>query len=179
MHAATFNFHEWHEFYLMIGTVAGALVALLFVAVSISVGYLTEERTVANRTFLTPIIIHFSSIVFLSALALAPEKYPQLIEFLIGLNGLAGGIVAAAVFYRVWSMHFSGVYVVDHFGYGLAPLIAYLVILAAAICAYRDIEWSAYLLGGGVVLLMLVNIRNAWDMMLSLVRRTGAAHRDG
>jgi hypothetical protein len=177
MHA-TFNFHEWHEFSLLIGTVAGALVALLFVAVSISVGYLTEERTIANRFFLTPIVIHFSGIVFISALALAPEKYLQLIEILIGLNALAGVIVAAVVFYRVWSMHFAGVYLVDHLGYGLGPLVSYAVILAAAICAFRDIEWSAYLLGGGVVLLLMVNIRNAWDMMLSLVRRAGQTRNE-
>ena len=48
MHA-TLNFHEWHEFYLLLGTVAGALVALLFVAVSVAVGYVTDERSVATR----------------------------------------------------------------------------------------------------------------------------------
>jgi len=163
----------------MIGTVAGALLALLFVAVSVAVGYLTEERSVATRFFLTPIVIHFSSVVLISALALAPEKYPQLTEWLVGLNALAGVVVASVVFYRVWAMHFSGVYLVDHLGYGLAPLLSYIVILAAAVCAYRDIEWSAFLFAAGVVLLLMVNIRNAWDMMLSLVRRIGAAHRDG
>ena len=177
MHA-TLNFHEWHEFYLMLGTVAGALVALLFVAVSVAVGYLTEERSIATRFFLTPIIIHFSSVILISALALAPEKLPLLIESLIGLNAVIGLVVAIVVFYRVWTSHLSGVYVVDHLGYGLGPLVSYAVILAGAICAYRGWEWSSFLIATGVVLLLMVNIRNAWDMMLSLVRRAGQSRNE-
>lgn len=179
MHQTTLGLHDWHEFYLLLGTVAGALVALLFVAVSVAVGYLTEERSIANRFFLTPIVIHFSSVVLISALALAPEKMPLLIEVLLGANGAIGIVVSAAVLYRVWSMHSSGIYIVDHLGYGLGPLVSYTVILAAAVCAARGVEWSAFLLAGGVLLLLMINIRNAWDMMLSLVRRAGATRRDG
>jgi len=33
----------WHEFYILLGTAAAALVALLFVAVSIGAGFLSRE----------------------------------------------------------------------------------------------------------------------------------------
>ena len=178
MHVAALNLHEWHEFYLLLGTVAGALVALLFVAVSIGVGYLTDERSSATRFFLSPIVVHFSSVILISALALAPEKFPLLIEALIAANAIAGFIVAAVVFVRVWRSHFPGVVVVDHFAYGLTPLASYAVIFAAAVCAAYGWEWSAFLLAAGVLLLLFVNIRNAWDMMLALVRRAGETHSE-
>jgi hypothetical protein len=37
-------------------------------------------------------------------------------------------------------------------------------------------EWAPELLAGAVLTLMLVNIRNAWDLMLSVVRRQ--SHRE-
>jgi hypothetical protein len=36
---------HWHDFYLLLGTAGATLVALLFVAVSLGVGYLTPERS--------------------------------------------------------------------------------------------------------------------------------------
>jgi hypothetical protein len=175
MHVAPLALHEWHEFYLLLGTVAGALVALLFVAVSVGVGYLTEGRSTATRFFLSPIVVHFSSVLMISALALAPEKIPLLIETLIGLNAAAGFIVSCVVFIRVLRSHFPGVVAIDHFGYGLAPMFSYVVIFIATISAARGWEWSPFLLATGVVLLLFVNIRNAWDMMLALVRRSSEA----
>jgi hypothetical protein len=34
----------WHDFYLLVGTAGATLLALLFVAVSLGIGFLTEER---------------------------------------------------------------------------------------------------------------------------------------
>ena len=178
MHPAALNLHEWHEFYLLLGTVAGALIALLFVAVSIGVGFLTDERSAATRFFLSPIVVHFGSVLLISALALAPEKIPLLIEILILLNAVAGIVVSIVVCVRLLTAHFPGVYVVDHFGYGLTPMGSYAVILAAVVCAALGFEWSPFLLATGVTLLLMVNIRNAWDMMLSLVKRAGQARNE-
>jgi len=63
---------EWHDFYLLVGTAGATLLALLFVALSLGVGYLTEERQAATRTFMSPVVIHFTSVFFLSAIALLP-----------------------------------------------------------------------------------------------------------
>ena len=35
----------WHDFYILLGTAAAALVVLLFVAASIGAGYLSAEPT--------------------------------------------------------------------------------------------------------------------------------------
>ena len=54
---------EWHDFYLLVGTAGATLLALLFVAVSLGTGFLTEERQEATRTFLSPVVIHFTSML--------------------------------------------------------------------------------------------------------------------
>ena len=63
---------EWHDFYMLVGTAGATLLALLFVAVSCGVGFLTAERQPAASTFMSPVVVHFTSVFFLSAVALVP-----------------------------------------------------------------------------------------------------------
>jgi hypothetical protein len=49
---------DWHDFYILLGTAAAALVALLFVAASIGASMLTPERTRATRTYLSLVVFH-------------------------------------------------------------------------------------------------------------------------
>lgn len=61
--------HAWDEFYLLVGTAGATLLALLFVAVSLGVGYLGNKDQGATRTFMSPVVIHFTSVFFISAVA--------------------------------------------------------------------------------------------------------------
>lgn len=63
---------EWHDFYVLVGTAGATLLALLFVAVSIGAGFLSEGRQLATRTFKTPVVVHFASVFFVPAVALFP-----------------------------------------------------------------------------------------------------------
>jgi hypothetical protein len=167
------DLHEWHEFYLLLGTAAAALVALLFVAVSIGVGYLTPGRTTATRVFISPVVIHFSSVLLMCAVALTPAKVPLLIEIVIGLNAIAGFVVSCVILSQVMRSAYQDVVFIDNLAYGVGPALGYLVIFAAMWSAARGWEWSLHLLATGMLILLMVNIRNAWDMMLTLVRRQG------
>jgi hypothetical protein len=61
--------------------------------------------------------------------------------------------------------------VADRFGYGLLPLAAYLGMLAAAGLTFVETPLSADILAGSLLLLLAVNIRNAWDLLLAFARR--------
>jgi len=43
--------------------------------------------------------------------------------------------------------------------------------LAAAIMILKGLDYAPEVLAGGMLLLAIVNIRNAWDLTLSMVRR--------
>ena len=66
----------WHEFYGLLGTAAAALVALLFVAVSIATDVLTTEPESRRNTatYMTPVVFHYANILFLSLIALIPTQ---------------------------------------------------------------------------------------------------------
>jgi len=169
--------HDWHEFYLMLGSAAGALVALLFVAISIGVGFFTHRRQAGTRTFTSPVIVHFSALLFISAIALAPVHGMLTLVALVAA-GIVGAIIAAVTTIRVFD--FVGddmVEPIDQYAYGFIPLTAYIGIAAGGVLLAMKWEWAPELLAASVLTQLLINIRNAWDLMLSVARRQSSGGR--
>jgi len=161
--------HEWHEFYLLIGTAAATVLALLFVAVSLGAGYLTSQHQAPTRTFMSPVVIHFTSVFFVAAVCLIPSHGPIFFSALIAATAFLGiavsVVISVQVIRRDWTQ-----YVPDYFAYGLLPVAAYLTLLIAGIMIYAEKNYALEVLAGALLGLTVVNIRNAWDLTLSMVR---------
>lgn len=162
----------WKDFYLLVGTAGATLLALLFVAVTLGVGVLTEDRQEGTRTYMSPVVVHFASVFFLSAVALAPAHRALFYAVVIGAAAVAGLIIAIYTAVQVLRINLSR-YWPDYFAYGFLPVVAYLALLAAAALIATQHRLGLDVLAGALLLLTLVNIRNAWDLVLSMVRRHG------
>jgi len=158
----------WHEFYALLGTAAAALVALLFVAASIGANIFTPETTGATRTYMSPVVFHYTNILFLSLIALIPNQTPAWFGATIAIAALASLAYSVFICVRVVRHSFSDV--ADYMGYGLVPLLCYGAALVAAWLLLTGREFGLDVLAGAALLLLVVNIRNAWDLMLSLSR---------
>ena len=161
---------EWHDFYILVGTAGATLLGLLFVAVSLGAGYLTEKNQSGTRTFMSPVVIHFTCVFFLSAVALIPSHQPKFLAALIGATALVGAVISTYITIQVIRTDMTN-YIQDYLAYGLLPSIAYLVLLAAALSIYLEKDFGLNALAGALLLLTIANIRNAWDLMLTMVRR--------
>jgi hypothetical protein len=170
------TWHDWHDFYMLLGTASAALVALLFVAASIGASFLTPERSIATRTFMSPVVFHFSTILLFSLIALVPSHTP--VSFAAGFGSVAIAGIGYTTVVLVGLARASVRDVTDRLGYGLLPLAAYAGVLAAAACAVLQPELSADVLAGAALLLLAVNIRNAWDLMLAFARRLASQTPD-
>jgi hypothetical protein len=160
---------RWHDFYVLVGTAGATLVALLFVAVSIGIGFLTEQRAAPTRAFYSPVVLHFTAVFFIAAAGLVPDHAAVFFAGAIALAALIGG--GASLFATVQLLRNRWTsYLQDHLAYGLLPLICYVALLAAAAMIYLHKESALDVLAGSLLVLMIVNIRNAWDLMLSMVR---------
>jgi hypothetical protein len=51
------------------------------------------------------------------------------------------------------------------------PVAAYLALIAASLMIYLGQPYALEVLASGLLLLLIVNVRNAWDLTLSMVRR--------
>ena len=161
--------HEWREFYVLLGTAGATLVALLFVAISLGAGFLTDKRAAATRAFFSPVVVHFTAVFFISAVGLFPAHRTAVFAALIGICAAIGG--AVAVFTTVQLLrHRWTRYVRDHLAYGLLPAICYAALLVAAAMIFTENESALDVLASTLLLLLVVNIRNAWDLTLSMVR---------
>src|SRR4029078_9963292 len=83
--------HEWDTFAVIIGGSAGALVGLLFVALSIHAGRVAESADLRNRAAQTLVIF---AVVLLIGVLLAIPLQP---EWLLGAELLALGVLAAGL----------------------------------------------------------------------------------
>jgi len=123
---------EWHDFYVLVGTAGATLLALLFVAVSLGTGFLTEERQSATRTFMSPVAVHFTSVFFLSAVALFPWHQAKFFATLIGVTALIGAVLCTYITVQVVRTDMTN-YVEDYLAYGFLPGLGYFALLAAAV----------------------------------------------
>ena len=83
---------QWHEFYALLGTAAATLIALLFVAVSISTSVLTSEPESRRNTstYLSPVVFHYANLLFLGLIALIPTQTLESFGVVIGAAGKSG-----------------------------------------------------------------------------------------
>jgi hypothetical protein len=64
MHAPLSEFvHLWHDCYVLLGTAAATLVGLIFVTATIGANLFTEANREAMRAFLSPTVVHFSTVL--------------------------------------------------------------------------------------------------------------------
>jgi len=170
------EWHDWHDFYMLLGTASAALVALLFVAVSIGASFLTPERSVATRTFMSPVVFHFSTLLLISLIAIVPSHTALSLAIGITLVAVAGLAYTTVVLVGLARASVSDI--ADRFGYGFCPLAAYLAMLAAASLVISRAALAADILAAALLLLLAVSIRNAWDLMLAFARQVATKSSD-
>jgi len=83
---------EYHDFFIGAITVAGALVGLLFVAISVNPGNLVDDTRVAMRVRATSALLAFLDALFLSLVALMPHGAVGKTAVGIGCAGVIGMI---------------------------------------------------------------------------------------
>ena len=161
----------WHEFYALLGTAAAALVALLFVAVSIGTSVLTPdpESRRNTSTYLSPVVFHYANLLFLSLIALIPTQTWESFAVVIGVAGAGSVIYSIVIAVRVHRNAMSDL--ADRLCYGAIPALCYATGPIAALFLLDEKPAGLNVLAGGALLLLVINIRNAWDLMISLAQR--------
>jgi hypothetical protein len=160
---------EWHDFYLLIGGAAGAMIGLLFVVVSIAAG-VGKER--GRRLFLSPVVFHLSVVLGIGGMAMVPR------EPLAATAILAGGAALAGLAYMAWVARalFTGEstevpHWTDPWWYGAAPAAAYAAMLLAAVLVALRPPMGLVLLAAAQGALVAVSVRNAWDLITWIAPR--------
>src|SRR2546427_1122375 len=101
-HMSAFN--GWENFYVIVGSSAGALIGLQFVVVTLIAGRpIGRAEAQAGRAFATPSVVHFGVVLLLSAMVSAPWDGVTIVATLWGIVGLGGVVYVVLVSRRMRS----------------------------------------------------------------------------
>jgi hypothetical protein len=163
--------HEWHDFYILLGTASATLVGLMFVAVSIGTSVFNEEHRAPMRAFITPTVMHFAAVLFACVVVTIPTHSWWTLGGLIATGGLAGAIYCGSILADIIIRHRFNVDLSDRLFYALLPLLGYLLALISAVLLFMQSAASANLIAAALLTLLFAGLRNAWDMMVWIVIR--------
>lgn len=169
----------WSSFYVMTGSSAAALVGLMFVVISLLRAREIETARDGISTFSTPTVMHFGAVLLISAVLSAPWHTPFYAAISVGFIGFLGVAYLMRVAYRTKRYLDYRADLEDWIWYTVLPLVAYGVITIAAIALFTLVVKALFAVGGGVVLLLLIGIRNAWDVVTFLAMGGPGSQRNG
>jgi hypothetical protein len=169
----------WENFYVIVGSSAGALVGLQFVVITLIADRPTvhtdSER--ASGAFATPTVIHFVSVLLLAALMSAPWQQIDGPAAMCGVVGIAGFFYSFVVARRMRSQTAYKPVLEDWMFHFVLPIAAY----ATLIVSFFGIRVSAspglFAVAGASLLLLFVGIHNAWDAVTYYVFVHRAKHK--
>ena len=166
--------HDWHDFYALLGEASATLIGLMFVAASVGATFFNVEREHAARAFLTPTVLHFSAVLVNCLAALAPSRTESSLAALFLATGVAGTAYTGKLWMRMQKRGLTKtIDWADRLCYVLFPALVYLLAVAAGIAWLVRFHHGLVLPAVTLVSLLLLGIRNAWDMTLWIAVHTG------
>jgi hypothetical protein len=169
-------FEQWSEFYMMAGSAAAVLIGLIFVVVTLMQDRSRSSVLAGSKLYMGPVLLHVAFVLALSAAALTPgisARWTAGVAGVIAIWGLVRAGQSAIGIYRLrdeYEAHWTDVWF-----YGVAPgaIFAALALVAAGFWGARD--WAAYGLAVVITALLLLTVRNEWDLVTWLAPRKDEA----
>jgi hypothetical protein len=156
----------WVNFYVIVGSSAGALIGLQFVVMTLVATLpLNRADAQAGDTFSTPTVVHFGAVLFLSAAASAPWGGVAAVAVLWGLAGLTGALYVILVARRLRAQTVYQAVFEDRLFHVYLPFTAYAILAGSACAAYSHPRVALFIVGAAALLLLLIGIHNAWDIV--------------
>jgi hypothetical protein len=161
----------WENFYVIVGSSAAALTGLQFVVIALGAESRAQSSDREIAAFVTPTIIHFCTVLLISAILSAPWHALSSASLVLGICGAAGVAYALIVVRRAWLLaqrqarRQTGYKPVleDWLWHAVFPFIAHAALLVAAVVLPHDPAPALFVVAATTLLLLFTGIHNAWD----------------
>jgi hypothetical protein len=154
---------QWENFYIIVGSSAGALTGLQFVVMALVADSPTRKDSNTIDTFGTPTVVHFCAVLLVSSLLSAPWPSLSLAALAIGICGLAGVVYSLIVVRRARRVTDYQPEMEDWIFHCALPLVAYATLLVSAITLTASHTPALFGVALFTLILLFVGIHNAWD----------------
>ena len=169
MHSSPFV--AWENYYVIVGSSAGALTGLQFVVMTLIAGQRLQGSGRQISAFGTPTVVHFCVVLLVASILSAPWhglSGPALCLGGVGVGGIVYGFLTIVRALR--QTDYKPVFE-DWVWHNVLPLASYAAILVGAGTLRRDPSSALFIEGAAALLLLFIGIHNAWDTVTYLVMR--------
>jgi hypothetical protein len=168
----------WQNFYVILGSSAGALTGLQFVVITL----VTQARAAGSMrniyAFATPTVIHFCTALLISAVMTAPWQTPASLGLCLGICGAAGIVYSVRTMWHARAAEYQPT-LGDWAWYLIVPLLGHMVLLCAAFAMRWNAAWSLVMVAADALVFLFLGVHNSWDTVTFIAvqhgtRATGA-----
>lgn len=177
---------EWANFYVIIGSSAGALTGLTFIAVTFIGDEQRRGAGLAIPAFTTPTVVQLGLTLLLSAALSAPWSTLTQVATLLVIAAIGMLIYGAIVVRRLRRVESYKLVLEDWVWYGICPLIANLGLGVAALLLADHPTPALFGVAAVLLFLIFIALHNAWDIVTWMVIQRvdqhpsdGASHDSG
>src|SRR4051794_16132100 len=171
--------HDWETYFLLMGTAGATLVGLEFVAASLASTLLGRRNYKGINTFVTPTLLHFVYVLAVAAIFLIPHVDSLVLGMLLGVAAASGlGLILPRSREVMEGGSPDRSARSNWIWYFVVPFVAYLLLLVAVPFLVVQEEWSMFIVAGGTLLLLIIGIRNSWDLVLWIAAREGPKEQE-
>jgi hypothetical protein len=171
LYAAVSSLTAWANYYVIIGSSAGALTGLMFVVITLIVGMREQRPAEGIAAFNTPAVVHFGAALAVAAILSAPWQALWAASVPLGLCGLGGVVYTVIVTRRVRRFESYRLVLEDWIWHVLFPLASYGALVVAAGTLPGNPVPTLFVIGTAIALLLFDGIHNAWDNVTYIIAR--------
>ena len=170
---------EWGNFYVIVGSSAGALIGLQFVVITLIADMpIARADAQAGGAFTTPSVVHFGVVLLLSAIVSVPWSGIATVAALWGVVGLCGILYTVTVARRLRVQATYKPVFEDWLFHVLLPFAAYAALAVSACAAHHHTRLALFAIAAAALLLLFTGIHNAWDIVTYHVFVKKREHRE-
>jgi hypothetical protein len=168
----------WENFYVIVGSSAGALTGLQFVVMALVADSDSQAGPREIDAFGSPNVVHFCVVLLVSSILSSPWTHFAQVGTAIGVCGVFGLVYSCIVLRRARSVTIYKPVLEDWIWHVCLPFLAYLVMVIAAVLLLRFDRGALFGIGGASLLLLFIGIHNAWDTVTWITTTTRAKSKD-
>jgi hypothetical protein len=161
--AAAPTLAEWANFYVIVGSSAGALTGLQFVVLTLIAQVGRRGSPATLTAFGSPNVVHFCAALLVSAIMAAPWHTLRQESIPLALLGVAGVFYSVEVLRRTRSQRDYQPVFEDWLWHTMLPFLAYAALAVGGVVLGWKSSGTLFVIGGATLLLVFIGIHNAWD----------------
>ena len=162
----------WGNFYVIVGSSAGALTGLQFVVLTLvaqSGPVRSREETIS--AFGSPNVVHFCAALLIAAILSAPWAGLRPAGLAVAGCGVLGIVYSAIVLKRAVRQSAYQAVFEDWLWHTILPTLAYVALFVAGAVLMRSPVGGLFVIGAALLLLVFIGIHNAWDTVTYITMR--------